>query len=275
VAESTDQDCLFALERGVATITLNRPAQRNAFGGALPTLLRTHLQRCDDDDAVRAVVITGTPPAFCSGADLSAGGQTFAKAEASTFSANPFNPPLWEVRKPIIAAVNGHAIGVGFTLTLQCDIRIMAADAKYGIVQARRGVMGDAISHWTIARIAGLANAADVLFTGRMFNGEEAKEMGIANRVLPADEVLPAAQALATDIAVNSAPLSVAASKRLLWSGVERGPAYVERIETEYHNHLMGHHDSREGVMAFLEEREPRWQGSVSREFSTWSVMDD
>jgi len=117
----------------------------------------------DTDDDVRVVVLTGTPPAFCAGADFSNGSNVFERSDAPAFSANPVNPPAWRIRKPVIAAVNGHAIGVGFTLTLHCDLRFMAQDAKYGIVQVRRGVMPDAMSHWTLPRLVGLANAADIL----------------------------------------------------------------------------------------------------------------
>ena len=181
-------------------------------------------RRCDADDAVRAVVLTGTPPAFCAGADLSSGAATFAKRDEETFSAAALDVRAWDVRKPVIAAVNGHAIGVGFTITLQCDIRYFAADAKYGIVQVRRGVMGDGYSHWTLPRITGMAAAADILLTGRMFDGHEAKELGVCTRVLPNEEVFPAALELAHDIAVNTAPLSVAFTKRLLWESWDRSP---------------------------------------------------
>jgi enoyl-CoA hydratase/carnithine racemase len=222
---------------------------------------------CDGDDAVRAVVLTGTPPAFCAGADLSSGGETFKARPGATFSAAAVSPPAWEVRKPVIAAVNGHAIGLGLTLALQCDIRIVAEDAKYGVVQVRRGVLPDAFSHWTLPRLAGLASAADILLTGRMFDGREAKELGIASRCLPADEVLPAAMEIARDIAANTAPLSVALSKRLLWDSTGMTAEAVGQMETEFHHHVMGKADAREGVMAFLEQRPPDWAGRVSEEW--------
>lgn len=257
---------LFDVTDQVATITLNRPAQRNAFGGGMGEELSDAYRRCDADDGIRAVVLTGTPPAFCAGADLSARGGTFEMRNASTFSAAALETRAWDVRKPVIAAVNGHAIGLGFTITLQCDIRIFAADAKYGIVQARRGVMGDAYSHWTLPRIVGISNAADILLTGRMFDGHEAKAMGLCSRVLPNEEVLPAALEIARDIAVNTAPLSVAASKQLLWQSFELDAAQVEQGETAAHHVLMTHGDSREGVLAFLEKRHPDWAGRVSTE---------
>ena len=254
---------LFDVDNGVATITLNRPDVRNAFGNNMGGELADAYTRCDKDEAIRAVVLTGTPPAFCAGADMSSREGTFEMRNAETFSAAAVAVPAWEVRKPVIAAVNGHAIGVGFTITLQCDIRIFAADAKYGIVQVRRGVMGDGYSHWTLPRIAGMSGAAEILLSGRMFDGQEAKELGVCSRVLPNDEVLPAALELAHDMATNTAPLSVAYSKQLLWDSWGLDPAGVERRETEAHHVLMTHPDAKEGPLAFLERRPPDWQGRL------------
>jgi len=258
---------LFDVADGVATVTLHRPEVRNAFGAGMGSALDDAYHKCDADDSIRAVVLTGTPPAFCSGADMSTGGDTFGTPDPTTFSAAAVSVPAWQVRKPVIAAVNGHAIGLGFTLALQCDIRIFAADAKYGVVQVRRGVMGDAYSHWTLPRIVGLANAADILLTGRTFDGYEARQLGVCSRVLPNDEVLPAALELARDIAANTAPLSVAYSKALLWESAQLDAAAIEARETEYHHYLMGAPDAREGVLAFLEQRAPRWQGRVSTDW--------
>ena len=176
----------------------------------------------------------------------------------------------------MIAAVNGHAIGVGFTLTLHCDLRFMAHDAKYGIVQVRRGVMPDAMSHWTLPRLVGLANAADILLTGRTFTGAEARDLGVASRVLPNDDVLPHALEVAHDMAVNTAPLSVAVSKRLLWGTFAMTPDEVDRAETDLHHHLMGEPDAREGVMAFLERRDPEWSLTVNNNWpSEWPTPGD
>jgi enoyl-CoA hydratase/carnithine racemase len=258
---------LYDVADGVATITLHRPEVRNAFGAGMGPALSEAYERADADDDVRAVVLTGTPPAFCAGADMRSGGDTFASPDPTTFSAAAVAVPAWRVRKPVIAAVNGHAIGIGFTLTLQCDLRIFAADARYGIVQVRRGVMGDGYSHWTLPRLVGVERAADILLTGRMFDGREAKQLGVCSRVVPNDEVLPTALEVARDIAANTAPLSVAYSKRLLWQTFELRPDEVEALETEYHHHLMGAPDAREGVMAFLERRAPSWRGRVSRDW--------
>jgi enoyl-CoA hydratase/carnithine racemase len=254
---------LLDVDGGVATITLNRPEVRNAFGNGMGDELAHAFRTCDGDDRIRVVVVTGTPPAFCVGADLSAGEGTFAKREESSFSAAAVPMPAWRVRKLVIAAVNGHAIGVGLTLTLQCDIRIFATDAKYGILQTRRGVMGDAFSHWTLPRIVGQSAAADILLTGRTFDGTEARELGICSRALPSDQVLAAAVDLARDVAANTAPLSVAASKELLWSTWELSADQVEQRETALHHELMDHPDAREGVLSYLEHRTPRWRGTL------------
>ncbi len=250
----------------VAVITLDRPETRNAFTGPMGKELADAYRVCDADDEIGAVVLTGAPPAFCSGADLSAGGDTFRAPGGGEFSASAVATRAWDVRKLVVAAVNGHAIGLGLTLALQCDIRIFAADATFGVVQVRRGMMGDAYSHWTLPRIAGMSAAADILLTGRTFDGHEALRLGICSRTLPADDVLPAAVALARDVAVNAAPLSVAASKQLLWESWDKTAAEVETAETDLHRLLMGGADVGEGVVAFMEKRPPRWRGSVSRD---------
>jgi len=216
--------------------------------------------------------VTGTPPAFCAGADLSAGGDTFQQRDPESFSAAALSTSPWQVRKLVIAAVNGHAIGVGFTLTLQCDIRIMAEDAKYGIVQVRRGVMGDGYSHWTLPRIVGQSAAAEILLTGRVFTGNDMRELGVCRQVLPNADVLPAALELAHDVADNAAPLSVAVSKRLLWDSWNRSLPEIEHLETLLHHHLMAHPDAREGVTAFLERRQAEWQGSPTAQLPDWPV---
>jgi enoyl-CoA hydratase/carnithine racemase len=258
------------LEDGVATLELYRPAQRNAFSGRMGEELGRAYRQCDADDSVRAIVLTGAGSAFCTGADLADGAASFAAPRDAHFSAAAVDPPAFALRKPVIAAINGHAIGLGLTLALQCDLRLVARDAKLGIVQVRRGVMPDAYAHWTLPRLVGMARAADLLLSGRRFSGEEAVALGIASRALPAAEVLPAALAIARDIAKNTAPLSVAFSKRLLWESGSLTPEQVERKETALHRVLMGQPDAGEGVLAWLEKRPPRWQGRVSRDWPEW-----
>ncbi len=257
----------------VATITLNRPDVRNAFGAGMGPELDDALQRCDEDDDIRAVVLTGTPPAFCSGADLARGGETFGKVDTTTFNAAGLRFPPWDVRKPVIGAINGHAIGVGMTLAIQCDLRFMAADAKYGVVQTQRGVMGDAFVHWSLPRIVGMANAAEILLTGRTFDGNEMLRLGVANRVLAADEVLPAAWEYAREMAVTTAPMSVAFSKRVLWASFDLDRDDVNHLETVLHHHLMGsprREGRRDGVprtagAAVAGERDRRLARTVAR----------
>ena len=266
----TETDIRFQLEGGVATITLHRPEKRNAFSGAMGRELGEAYRRCDADDAVRVIVLTGAGSAFCAGADMAGGESTFEAPQMENFSAAAVDPPAFALRKPVIAAVNGHAIGLGLTLALQCDIRLVAREAKLGIVQVRRGVMPDAYAHWTLPRLVGVARAADLLLTGRTFDGAEAERLGIASRALPAAEVLPAALAIARDIATHTAPLSVAVSKRLLWETGPLTPAQVERKETALHRVLMGRADAIEGVMAYLEKRDPKWTLSVSKDWPEW-----
>ncbi len=269
------EDLRFELDGGVAILTLNRPEHGNAFSGRMGEELGHAFRRCDEDDAVRAVVLTGAGNAFCTGADMSAGADTFAKQDATGFSAAPVDPPAWQVRKPIIAAMNGHAVGLGLTLALQCDLRLAASDAKYGVLQVRRGVMPDAYSHWTLPKIVGLQNAAWILLTGRKFTGSEVARLGLVLDALPAERVLPTALEIARDIAENTAPLSVAVTKKLLWQSPELRAKDVEHFETELHHHLMGKTDAVEGVMAFLERRKPNWSLSVSDDWPEWPNESD
>ncbi len=268
------EDIRFEVESGVATVTLDRPGQRNAFSGRMGEELGEAFTRCDADDAIRAVVLTGAGDAFCVGADMSAGAETFAKQDASGFSATPVAPAPWDVRKPVIAALNGHAVGLGLTLALQCDVRIVADEGKYGVLQVRRGVMPDACAHFTLPRIVGFERAAWLLLTGTKVGGAEAAALGLALRSLPAGEVLAAALEMARDVAANTAPLSVAVTKRLLWQSPGLSRAEVERFETELHHHLMGGPDALEGGKAYFERRPPEFTGSPTKDWPVWPKPD-
>jgi len=252
---------------GVAVVTLDRPEVLNAFSTRMGLELEAAYRECDARDDVRAVVLTGAGRAFCAGADLRRGGDTFAAPDPEGFRSDPFTVHAWDVRKPVIAAINGHAIGLGLTLALQTDIRLVADDAKCGIVQARRGVVGDLRSHWTLVRAVGHARAAEILLTGRTFSGSELAALGAVSRALPADAVLPAALDLAGDIARNTAPVSVAVSKAILWADPAPSGAEIDRLERLAHLRLMGADDSREGPLAFLERRAPEWRASLSADF--------
>ncbi len=267
-------DLTVEVDAGVAVLTLNRPEQLNAYTAELGALLSRAYSDCDGDDDVRAIVVTGAGRAFCAGADFSCGASPFDAPADETFSASPITPAAFELRKPVIAALNGHAIGIGLTIALQADIRIVAEDAKYGVVQVRRGVLPDCMSHWTLAQLTTLGVAADILLTGRTFGGAEAVALGIANRALPADQVLGHAVELARDIAVNVAPMSAALCKRLLWDTAINNytPRQVAALETQLHQRVMGTADAREGVAAFLERRSPSFTSRVSRE---WTALPE
>ena len=246
---------------GVAVLTLDGPDTLNAISAETARQLSEAYRACDADDRVRAVVVTGAGRAFSAGADLSVGSTAFDAPDAS-FSASPFDPPAWRVRKLVVAAVNGHAIGIGLTLALQCDLRLVAADAQLAIPQVRRGVIGDAQSHHTLRRIAGTAAAADLLLTGRTISGQEAADLGIANQALPAADVLPAALARARDVALHASPAAVALSKSILWSDLTLEE--VGDAETSAHHLLMAHPDVVEGPAAWRERRPPQWGFRVS-----------
>ena len=261
ITVSTDAD-------GVALVTLNRPERLNALRGRDIGALSQTYARLDADDDVRVVVLTGAGRAFCSGADLSrAGGAFQAPRQGAQYRSSPARPMAFQIRKPVVAAINGHAIGLGMTLALHCDIRFIADEAKWGVVQVRRGVVPDAVSHWTLVRSVGLAAAAEVLLSGALFRGADALRLGVATRCLPFPQVLPQALDFARDMAVGAAPLSLAMSKQILWTAADGTLADVDRLESEAHQLLMGRPDALEGGAAAFEKRPPRWHGRVTRDW--------
>lgn len=254
---------------GILLVTFDRPETMNAFSSNMAEELTAALRRADTDDTIRSVVVTGAGRAFCAGADLSEGAGTFG-SPAADFSSDPldgFHP--WDCRKPVIAAINGHAVGIGLTMTLQFDIRIVAEEAKLGVVQTRRGVLPDAHAHWTLPRLVGHGRATDLLLTGRMFRGTDAAAWGLATDALPGDDVLPRALTVAAEFARSTAPVSVGVSKRLLWRPSPT-PEEINRLERDLHLHLLGTADAREGVVAFLEKRDPRWTLSPTDDWPVW-----
>ena len=252
----------------VATITLNRPERMNAWTGQMALELTDAMTCCNEDDGVRALVVTGAGRAFCAGADLGGRGDTFSGRERRQAPAERPPPPVYPymIDKPVIAALNGHAVGVGITYPMLCDVRFVAEDAKLQFAFVRRGVLPELASHVIVARVAGLSNAADLLLSGRVVLGREAAKLGLATLALPADEVLPAAQERAREIAINTAPMSVALSKRLLWEGIVSSVPEMMKRENKVFAYLGNQPDAREGVLSFLEKRPPQWKLSPSRD---------
>ena len=253
------------LERrgGVGVITLNRPERRNAYTARLGAELHDAFAALEEDDEVRAIVVTGAGRDFCVGADLERGGDTFSRSGNFDDAERPARPALrpWEMATPIVAAINGSAVGVGLTLPMQWDIRVAAADARLGFVFNRRGVIPEANSTWIVPRLVGVARAMDVLLTGRLFTGEEAAAMGLVSRAVERERVLPVALEIAEDIAANTAPVSVALTKRLVYESLaepDRAAAQVREGRAFWWTGRQA--DAAEGIRAFLEKRPPEWK---------------
>jgi enoyl-CoA hydratase/carnithine racemase len=224
----------------------------------------------DADPDVGVIVITGAGRGFCAGADLSSGGGTFSSSDERSLQrgerpVTQFVVP-WMIRKPTIAAINGPAVGVGITYPLQCDVRFVAEEAKISFAFVRRGVMPELAAHAILPRVIGVSKAADLLLSGRMITGREAYELGLASRVLPAADVLAAAQEWARDVAVNTAPVSVAVAKRLIWDGLTMSPAEMLKREGPLFGHLGNSADAAEGIQSFLEKRAPEWKLSAAND---------
>lgn len=274
----------YSVEANVATITLNRPDRLNAFTDRMRRELLDAFDRVDADDDVRAVIITGAGRAFCAGADLGAGAQTFTSggsrigevADADARGDDDASDDhrdgggtvslrVYECLKPVIAAINGPAVGVGVTMTLPMDIRIASSDAKFGFVFARRGIVLEACSSWFLPRLVGISQAAEWAFTGRVFGADEAKAGGLIRSVHAPDELLGAARAIAAEIVEHTAPISVAVNRQLLWRmlGAEH-PMVAHRADSKAMVARGRSADAAEGVTSFLEKRPARFPGRVS-----------
>jgi enoyl-CoA hydratase/carnithine racemase len=262
------QTVLYEVNDGVAVITLNRPQAMNAWTPQLSDELTMAMGAADTDDSVRAIIVTGAGKAFCAGADLSGGEEGFRGGEASTYD----GPRRWphHTSKPVIAAINGHAVGVGITYPMLADIRIASETAKIQYAMVRRGILPELGSHVILPRVLGFSKAAELLLTGRMMSGAEAAEIGLVSRAVPADQVLPVAMEMARDIAVNTAPVSVALAKRLMWEGMNMGIDEMIATEGRIINKLAASPDSVEGVRAFFEKRTPEWSMKVSTDMDTY-----
>ncbi len=258
---------------GVLTITLNRPERLNAFTETMRRELIAAFDLADADDDVRAVVVTGEGRGFCAGADLARGGETFDWKERE--AADGWDVPrdgggqvslrIYDCTKPVIAAINGPAVGVGITMTLPMDIRLVAEGAKIGFVFARRGIVPEACSSWFLPRIVGISQAMEWVATGRVFGAQEALAGGLVRSVHAQDELLPAAYAIAREIADNTAPVSVALGRRLLWRmpGADH-PMAAHRADSRAMYSRGQSADAREGVQSFLEKRPAAFPDRVS-----------
>jgi len=268
---------LYSVDAGVATITLNRPDKLNALNTEMYEGLLAALDETDGDDSVRAVVVTGTGRAFCAGADLSGGaktfdyGQTNADPEQHRDRGGMLVLRIYRSLKPIIAAINGPAVGVGISMTLPMDIRIMADDARAGFVFAARGIVPDGASSWFLPRVVGISQALEWCLSGRVFRADEALAGGLVRTVCPVADVMPTALQLAREIAANAAPVSAVITRHLLWQllGADH-PMIAHRIDSQaiYDTGRMA--DAAEGVTAFLAKRPPNWTLKPGDDLPDW-----
>lgn len=270
---------------GVATITLNRPDRLNAFNEQMMHEMIAACDAIDGDDAVRAVIVTGEGRGFCAGADLGGGGSTF-DAEARGRSVDRVNRDggglvslrIFALTKPIIAAINGPAVGVGITMTLPMDVRLAGESTKIGFVFARRGIVPEACSSWFLPRLVGISQAAQWCYSGRVFGAAEAAAGGLV-QLVPDDQLLARATEIAREIAVHAAPVSVALTRQMLWRGLTFDhPMQAHRADSRAIQALGRMADAKEGVTSFLEKRDPQWSLRPSTDtpdiFPFWDEPD-
>ncbi len=267
------------LDRGILTVRLHRPERLNAFSTEMLRELLALLDEIDRDDEVRVAIVTGEGRAFCAGADLGGGGGTFDRSGEEDASAHRDGGGLaalrlYECRKPIIAAINGPAVGVGVTMTLPMDVRIASERARFGFVFARRGIVPEACSSWFLPRIVGISQAMEWVATGRIFSAHEALAGRLVSRVVAHDELLPVARALATEIAENTSAVSVALSRQMMWKMLGAGhPMEAHEIDSQAIYAMGKSPDGYEGVQSFLEKRPAHFTMKVSTdlpEFFPW-----
>src|SRR5436305_3092596 len=266
------QDIRYEIADSILTITLNRPDRLNAFTGTMGRELIAAFDRADADDDVRAVIVTGEGRGFCAGADLGGGGETFDSGELQgdgdgvpRDTGGQVSLRIYASTKPVIAAINGPAVGVGITMTLPMDIRLAAEGAKIGFVFTRRGIVPEACSSWFLPRLVGISQAMEWVATGRVFSAEEAHAGGLVRSVYAPDHLLDAARSLAREIADNAAPVSVALARRMLWRmlGAEH-PMLAHRADSRAMWHRGQSADVVEGVTSFLQKRPACFTDRVS-----------
>jgi enoyl-CoA hydratase/carnithine racemase len=256
---------------GILTITLNRPDRLNAWTGQMGHELRAAFDMADADDDVHAVIVTGAGRGFCAGADLGSGGDTFdyrkrgVEGPVARDNGGETTLRIFESKKPVIAAINGPAVGVGATMTLPMDVRLAADEARIGFVFARRGIIPEACSSWFLPRVVGISRAMEWVATGRVFSAHEALEAGLVRSVHPQDELIGAARELAREIADNAAPVSVALARQLMWRmlGAEH-PMLAHRADSRGMVARGQSADAVEGITAFLEKRPAHFPDRVS-----------
>ena len=255
----------------VATIWLNRPERRNSFSADMTRELYEAFARFEADDGVRAIVVTGAGRYFSAGADLGRGGGTFVRPSGADGDGQPAEAVQrtepGRMRTPVIAAMNGSAVGMGITLPVSWDVRFAAADAKYGFVFTRRGLVPEAGATWMLPRLVGVSVAMELLLSGRIFSGAEGARMGLFSRALPAEEVLPAAQEFARDLAASTSAVSVAATKALVYDGLGQDREGSHAVEHQVFRWMGNSADAAEGVTAFLEKRGPQWPLSKVKDY--------
>ena len=260
---------------GVLTITLDRPEQLNAFTTTMQNELIDACDRADADDSVRAIIVTGRGRGFCAGADLSGGPSTFdANSRGRSTDISEYRDGggqvtlrIFELKKPIIAAINGPAVGVGITMTLAMDIRLASENARMGFVFSRRGIVPEACSSWFLPRVVGISQAMEWVSTGRVFTAQEALAGRLVRSVHAPAELLPAAHAIAREIADNTAPVSVALCRQLMWRGlVADHPMQAHMADSRGILNMGQSADVKEGVASFLEKRAPRFAMSVAND---------
>ncbi len=274
----TFETLLYTVDDGIATITLNRPEKMNAFTAQMRDDLVAAFDATDADDAVRVVIITGAGRAFCAGADLSSGGKTFDYASQANLAREKYKVGdvyrdgggvatlrIFKSLKPVIGAINGAAVGIGMTMQLPMDIRMASTDARFGFVFARRGITPEAASTWFLPKLVGMQAALEWCFTGRVFNAQEALDKGLVRSLHAPADLLPAARTLAREMADNTAPVSVALTRQMLWrmAGAEH-PMDAHRLDSRAIQSRGQSADAREGVSSFLEKRTPAYPNKVS-----------
>lgn len=252
----------------VLTITLNRPEKLNAFTAQMRDELIAAFDLADADDDVRAVIVTGAGRAFCAGADLSQGGKTFDYANRDDREAEDIRRDgggrvtlrIFDCKKPVIAAVNGPAVGIGMTMQLPMDIRLASTEARFGFVFSRRGVVPEAASSWFLPRVVGISRALEWTYSGRVFPASEALEGGLVREVLAPDDLVPRAREIAREIAENTSAVSVAMIRQMMWKmlGADH-PMEAHQVDSRGMTYMGANADAKEGVTSFLEKRPARF----------------